>query len=142
MAVRPSEGVNPFQEGDGRPSQEGAGRPGEGNERGVEHDPEPKIMRRPHEPTKADRESHEELHEPYREWCRACVAGRGRTEYHVTRNRKEDAFHTVAIDYGYLSNRPEESTTGDRELDVEGRKCNPVLCGYCSVRETDVLLAR
>ena len=38
------------------------------------------IKKAPNEPTKEEREAHEILHEPYRAWCRACVAGRGRSD--------------------------------------------------------------
>ena len=35
------------------------------------------TLRRPEEPTMRERLEHEELHEPYRAWCPACVGGRG-----------------------------------------------------------------
>ena len=91
-----------------------------------------KVVRRPKEPTAAERRAHEELHEPYRDWCRACVAGRGRVEYHRGRDHSEDAIPVLAIDYGYLSKRVQEgvetSGTADGDTDENGNKCSPILC--------------
>ena len=95
-----------------------------------------RITRRPKELTTAERLAHEELHEPYRDWCRACVAGRGRVEYHRTRDHSEDSVPVLAIDYGYLSKRVQEGdeTAGqaDSEFDENGVRCSPILCGISS----------
>jgi len=74
----------------------------------VAEEPGRRIVRRPREPTAAEREDHEFLHEPYRAWCRACVSGRGRVEYHYSRDHSDDAVPIVSIDYGYLSKRVQE----------------------------------
>ena len=41
-----------------------------------------KARRAPALPTARELEEHEISHEPYRSWFAACVAGRGRAEYH------------------------------------------------------------
>ena len=44
------------------------------------------LRKRPEQPTAAEVQEHEiSGHEPYRSWCRACVAGRGRPDAHVGR---------------------------------------------------------
>lgn len=77
------------------------------------------------------------LHEPYRAWCQACVSGRGRVEYHYSRDHSDDAVAIVSIDYGYLSKRVQEGEelSGDKdgENDEDGNKCSPILCGISSV---------
>eukprot|EP00971_Amphidinium_carterae_P197662 3922976-Amphidinium_carterae.1 len=44
----------------------------------------------------------EVLHEPYRSWCRICVAARGLNERHEKQEHKEDGVITIGMDYGYL----------------------------------------
>ena len=47
----------------------------------------PRMLRdRPSGPTRQKREEHCRTHEPYRAWCRACVAGRGRADPHHLRD--------------------------------------------------------
>eukprot|EP00971_Amphidinium_carterae_P178391 3539029-Amphidinium_carterae.2 len=65
----------------------------------------------PLQPSSAEREQHESAgHFPYREWCRACVMGKGRHDKHVSRI-SEHTIATVAFDYGYLEPR-------DQQVDV------------------------
>ena len=62
-----------------------------------------KPLRAPSAPTRQEIEDHEaSAHIPYRSWCRACIAGRGRSEAHRQHDSDEHALPTVAIDYGYL----------------------------------------
>jgi hypothetical protein len=56
----------------------------------------------PHDPSPQERELHEVSHSPYRSWCRACVAGRGRSEAHYSVTDDERAIPEYAIDYGYM----------------------------------------
>ena len=53
----------------------------------------------------------------YRSWCRACVAGRGRSDAHVSESSDENALPVVSIDYAYL---------GDPAKDGED-KASPIL---------------
>ena len=70
----------------------------------------PRMLRdRPQGPTRLEREEHERAHEPYRAWCRACVAGRGRADPHHLRDESEKGLPIFGVDYGYLWNRAEEA---------------------------------
>ena len=96
-----------------------------------------KVMRRPREPTAEERAEHERLHEPYRDWCPACVAGRGRVEPHLTRDHGADAVPVLGFDYGYLSQRRPPVAEGqvaeewidEPETSEEGQAASPLLCG-------------
>ena len=65
-------------------------------------------------PTRQEREDHNASgHVPYRSWCRACVAGRGRSDAHLTSTRSfVSATTTIGIDYGYLEDKV---TLGEQE---------------------------
>ena len=54
--------------------------------------------------TKEMREAHEAAgHATYRSWCRACVAGRGRSKYHRRIDREDvNCVPVVSMDYGFL----------------------------------------
>ena len=62
-----------------------------------------KAKRSPHLPTEEERRAHEVCHVPYRSWCPACVAGRGRSDRHaVAAESEEHTKPVVSIDYCYL----------------------------------------
>ena len=85
---------------------------------------------RPYEPTQAERDAHEPLHAPYRSWCRACVAGRGRSDAHHVSPSSENAVPVYAIDYAYLSS------------DADEQRASPILVGRDSITkwtDADVL---
>ena len=63
------------------------------------------ARRQPREPTVQERIDHEVLHEPFRVWCRHCMAGRGRKEYATWVDRREDAIAVMSFDYGYMKSR-------------------------------------
>ena len=66
----------------------------------------PVVARRgPKEPTALEIEQHNACHEPFREWCRACVVGRGHQDPHHTRN-EEKSLPVIVLDYGFLRQRP------------------------------------
>jgi len=60
-----------------------------------------KPKRSPHLPTEEERRAHEVSHVPYRSWCPACVAGRGKSDRHTV-STEEHTQPTVSIDYCYL----------------------------------------
>ena len=76
-----------------------------------------RAKRIPNTPSLEERRQHEILCEPYRSWCRACVAGRGLAGRHVASQSSQEEVPVVALDYGYL---------GDRE------DANPIICGHDS----------
>ena len=57
-----------------------------------------KPKRSPHLPTEEERRAHEVSHVPYRSWCPACVAGRGKSDRHTV-STEEHTQPTVSIDY-------------------------------------------
>ena len=60
-----------------------------------------------------EREDHNAAgHVPYRSWCRACVAGRGRCDAHLTLRSFVSATTTIGIDFGYLEDKV---TLGEQE---------------------------
>ena len=64
-------------------------------------------------PTRQEREDHNAAgHVPYRSWCRACVAGRGRSDAHLTSRSFVSATTTIGIDHGYLEDKV---TLGEQE---------------------------
>ena len=79
-----------------------------------------RLRRAPHEPSAAERELQEATHEPYRTWCRACVAGRGRFEAHSSSNL-EGTLMVIGVDYGFLKVRPRETGRGAVPEGQEGQ---------------------
>eukprot|EP00971_Amphidinium_carterae_P235442 4672392-Amphidinium_carterae.1 len=66
----------------------------------------------PMEPSRKEREVHEaNAHIPYRAWCAACIAGRGRADAHE-RSRPPDTS-TVGLDYAYLEPRAGAEAASD-----------------------------
>ena len=98
------------------------------------------LRKRPEQPTAAEvKEQTISVHEPYRSWCRACVAGRGRADAHVVRPGVEKGVPIIGVDHGYLWSRAPETSDAPQD-DVAGedppdgvRTSSPVLCGRCSV---------
>ena len=98
------------------------------------------LRKRPEQPTAPEAQEHEIIgHEPYRSWCRACVAGRGRADAHVRRPGVEKGVPIIGVDYGYLWSRvpeapdaPQDEVAGEDPPDGV-RTSSPVLCGRCSV---------
>jgi len=74
----------------------------EGEERGQAA----KMVRRPPEPTEAERIRHRVTHLPYRAWCEECVKGRGLDSPH--RMQGESSVPEIYLDYAFL--RAEEDT--------------------------------
>ena len=67
------------------------------------------VKRGPTTPTPEMVEAHEAAgHIPYRSWCRACVAGRGRSDPHFAAKNDDGSLvvsdvHVVGFDYGYMT---------------------------------------
>ena len=71
-----------------------------------------KVYKRRHcdrPPTERDRVDHARTHLPYRTWCPACVAGRGRASPHPRSPQDETVGEMVAYDYCFLRNGPNEA---------------------------------
>ena len=71
---------------------------------------EARVLRKPTQPTKAEREEHEISHVPFRSWCEDCVQGRGIESPHKsTGSREDDAVPLIGADYGFLADHTVES---------------------------------
>ena len=62
----------------------------------------PKTKRSSHEPTNEEIRIHEVTHVPYRSWCPCCVAGRGKSDFHLKRDEEDKAVAGVHVDYWFL----------------------------------------
>jgi len=83
------------------------------------------VRRPPAAPTQEEIRAHEVAHEPYRSWCPACVAGRGRAEYHWRKDRSQDSIPSFGVDYGYLLGAEDQEGMSEEER----RRATPLLCG-------------
>ena len=66
-----------------------------------------KALRSPLQPSAEEVQKHNITHCPYRSWCRACVAGKGKSLAH--KDEGYEASHvlpTLSIDYGFPHDRP------------------------------------
>ena len=63
-----------------------------------------RTLRHPKAPTQKERDDHQNLHWPYRSWCRACVFGRGKHSHHVrAKNEKElNGIPSISMDFIFL----------------------------------------
>ena len=68
---------------------------------------QPKVIRSPKEPTKAEREEHEATHLPFRSWRTHCLRGRGRNKPHqrqiVDADVDERKAPKISMDYFVMS---------------------------------------
>ena len=111
-----------------------AGAAAEGAEDGAEPEEEEEELgrrpakgrRAPKGPTPREREEHALTHLPYRSWCPACVAGRGRGPQHPTHPTKEKEplgdCSTVCCDFWYPGAGAGDGGEGeeDEEEEAEG----------------------
>ena len=109
-------------------------------EQGIDDDEEgqqPKVMRAPKAPTKAEREEHEATHLPFRSWCTHCLRGRGRNKPHQRQVVDEEIdklkVPKISMDYFFMSQEDEKAsenplllmadeTMGHRYMRAVGRK--------------------
>ena len=72
------------------------------------HDTEPplaKVLRKPYQPTQEEIDSHLPNHLPYRSWCRACVAGRGKNDWHRELELEDKAVAEIVCDYCFMGKK-------------------------------------
>eukprot|EP00971_Amphidinium_carterae_P115391 2285474-Amphidinium_carterae.1 len=60
-----------------------------------------KPMRQPHVPSPEEVALHRITHCPHRDWCRACVAGRGKQDKHA-QGRQEHLIPELSMDYFFF----------------------------------------
>ena len=78
-----------------------------------------KPMRAPHEPTQEEIDEHNVHHCHFRSWCRACVAGRGKSDAH----RKLDdqynkAVAVISCDYCFMGEKDEDELGGASSMPI------------------------
>ena len=81
----------------------------------------PRALRRPKEPSQREKEEHRVLHLPYRNWCRACLYGKGNHDPHRVgqeQDKLDKDVPMVSVDYTFM---------GDGVVTAEK---NPMLCTY------------
>ncbi len=83
-----------------------------------------KVRTKPVQPSQREIEEHEVSHYPYRNWCRYCVAAKGRRDKHasVSENTAKDVV-CIVYDYGFFTSREDE---GKPEEELE-KKYTPFL---------------
>ena len=76
----------------------------------VSHTLQSEFVREPHAPSVADEPSPDEVkqhqltHEPYKPWCKACVAHRARQDQHSSvADHEGSSASVISIDFGFLS---------------------------------------
>ena len=104
--------------------------------REVQEEPSRGVGRRPRgAPTPEQRRLHEEFHEPFRVWCRACVCGRAKAFLALTRESQEKEIPVIGVDYGYF--RHADALEEDEDAAPEPDATPPgahhaLLCGRSS----------
>ena len=78
----------------------------------------PKFLRRPGQPSKAEKDAHDTLHVNYRSWCRYCVVGKGQHRHHRSKARKKNKKKKKP-DKGKGDKEGEGSTTSEPDEDDE-----------------------
>ena len=84
--------------------------PEEAEEKEQEEGRAPMTRRDPAAPTRQEYEGHQVSHTPFRSWCKSCVAGRGKQNYHKKKPEEEDGnrvpnFH---LDYWFMREKAED----------------------------------
>ena len=110
------------------PSLKGDDAPGEGDCEPAEN-AEPanlRAMRAPRSPTQQEVDDHQAAgHTPYRNWCRACVAGAGRRDRHEKQRRAEErAVPTISVDFAFLGGKGPDGTGHANDLPILVTRCD------------------
>ena len=122
--TEPSPDVSMPAEADVPPAAEQATEDGPDEEH-VE--PNQSVKKSPMAPSKAMRDVHEAMgHAVFRNWCGACIKGRGRNDSHCRKERGEGETPVLSWDYGFLSAKGTETKAELEELARSGQ--SPVLC--------------
>ena len=55
-------------------------------------------------------------HCPYRDWCRACAGGAGRSDFHKRQREEQHGLLVASMDYGFFTDGQEPTPKGDSEI--------------------------
>ena len=78
-----------------------------------------RALKAPRAPTEQEYEDHMASHFPRQPWCRHCIAGAGKSDFHKRQESDKDRVDTVSVDYCFMGEK--EST------EVRDPKCLPIL---------------
>ena len=76
-------------------------------------------------PTQREREEHEAMHVPFRDWCAHCMMGRGRTHHHVAKQKSEGSVKKAHHRHGLLLHE----NRIDPECPSNHRRIDNLRCG-------------
>ena len=62
-------------------------------------------------------------HTPYRAWCRSCVAGRGKSDWHKELTH-DAAKPTVSTDYCFMGKRSDIDTADEHTIPICVHRCS------------------
>ena len=62
----------------------------------------PEQQRVPAEPTQAEKDVHDLMHIPYKEWCPLCVSFKARQDRHTSKDHATSSNSLVSFDFGYM----------------------------------------
>ena len=137
MSVRPTSGISLDEvdqppEEDTPADEQAGGENGPAVEQAKEDEdeleaPGLKILRSPSDPTTDEIELHEAAgHSPYRAWCRACVAGAGRSARHEkSRFDEEKCVPMLCVDYAFMGEKGDDNLGGALNMPILVCKCLP-----------------
>ena len=77
-----------------------------------------KMLKMPIKPTDEEVHRHNIDHAPYRAWCRACVAGRGKADPHKDQDGEPGQVPTIACDYCFMGEKVEDDKLSDKCLPI------------------------
>ena len=68
----------------------------------------PEQQRVPPEPSQAEKDIHDLVHIPYKDWCPLCVSFKARQDRHPPRDHATSSNSVVSFDFGYASRKGDE----------------------------------
>ena len=79
-----------------------------------------RALRTPLQPTQKMIDDHSISHVPFREWCSACVRGRGKSVRHKLVDKSEDLYPVISVDYGFFGTQddPLSKDIGSSKLPI------------------------
>ena len=63
----------------------------------------PRMLPNPKMPSKEEVERHYLTHLPFRNWCKYCIQGKGKTASHFKQTEREDGMPEIHLDYCFMS---------------------------------------
>ena len=78
-----------------------------------------KTRRQPRRPSEQEVAAHEAGgHYPYRDWCRACICGAGRSDAHQRHSDEQNEIPVAATDYAFFCDEHEERLSETQATEI------------------------